>query len=84
MAIILTFFLGNIGQKNGVLRYFSTKKRLSRLKRTSKPGKIEIFHNELTDGIGPKMAIFPISLGGNIGQENMFYDIVERKNAFLG
>ena len=21
---------------------------------------------------------------GNIGQENMFYDILERKNAFLG
>ena len=32
------------------------------------------------------MAIFPtISLGGgNIGQENNFYDILERKNAFLG
>ena len=32
MAIILTFFLGNIGQKNGVLRYCSSTKRLSRLK----------------------------------------------------
>ena len=51
--------------------------------RTSKPRKIEIFPKELTDGFGPKMAIFPTFLGGNIGQENMFYDIVERKNAFL-
>ena len=23
-------------------------------------------------------------LGGNIGQKNVFYDILERKNAFLG
>ena len=29
------------------------------------------------------MPIFPIFLG-NIGQENVFYDILERKNAFLG
>ena len=33
------------------------------------------------------MAIFPTFLrrgGGNIGQENVFYDILEQKNAFLG
>ena len=31
------------------------------------------------------MAIFPTFLGGgNTGQENVFYDILERKNAFLG
>ena len=30
------------------------------------------------------MAIFPIFFLGNIGQENVFYDILERKNAFLG
>ena len=29
------------------------------------------------------MAIFPIFFLGNIGQENVFYDILERKNAFL-
>ena len=33
---------------------------------------------------GPKMAIFPTFFLGNIGQENIFYDILERKNAFLG
>ena len=39
----------------------------------------------LTHIFGPKMAIFPISLIslGNIGQENVVYDILERKNAFL-
>ena len=30
------------------------------------------------------MAIFPTSFFGNIGQENVFYDILERKNAFQG
>ena len=27
---------------------------------------------------------FSLFWGGNIGQENVFYDIVEPKNAFLG
>ena len=31
------------------------------------------------------MAIFPtLFFLGNIGQENVFYDILEQKNAFLG
>ena len=38
----------------------------------------------LTHGFRPKMAIFPTFFLGNIGQGNLFYDILERKNAFLG
>ena len=38
----------------------------------------------LTHGFCPKMTIFPPFLLGNIGQENVFYDNLERKNAFLG
>ena len=38
----------------------------------------------LTQGFGPKMGIFQTFFLGNIGQENVFYDILERKNAFLG
>ena len=30
------------------------------------------------------MAIFPTFFLGNIGKENVFYDILERKNAVLG
>ena len=30
------------------------------------------------------MAIFPIFVLFNIDEENVFYDILERKNAFLG
>ena len=38
----------------------------------------------LTYGFGPKMAIFQLFFLENIRQENVFYDILERKNAFLG
>ena len=31
-----------------------------------------------------KWSFFQIFFLGNIGQENFFYDILERKNAFLG
>ena len=31
-----------------------------------------------------KMAIFPTFFLGNIGQEKVFYDILERIDAFLG
>ena len=52
---------------------------------SSKSRKIDIFPKGLTQGFGPKMAIFPTCFFlGNIGQENVFYDILERKNAFVG
>ena len=45
---------------------------------------MDIFPKRLTDGFGPKMAIFPTFFFlGNKGQENVFYDILERKNALL-
>ena len=43
-----------------------------------------IFSKGLTHGFGPKMTIFTKIFLGNIGQQNVFYDILERKNAFLG
>ena len=43
------------------------------------------FPKGLTHGFGPKMANFlSVFFLGNIGQKNVFYDIVERKNALLG
>ena len=67
-------------------RYSRTKKRLSRLqkKNVQKVEKIDICPKGLTHGFVPQMAIFPTFFLGNIGQENFFYDILERKNAFLG
>ena len=62
-----------------VLRYSRMKKRLSRLQK-QEVQKVEKFH-----GFGAKLAIFQSFLGGGIiGQKNLFYDILERKNAFLG
>ena len=45
---------------------------------------MEIFPNGLTHGFGQQLAVFPPFFLGNIGQENVFYDILEGKNAFLG
>ena len=54
-------------------------------RRSSKSRKIDIFPKGLTYGFCPKMAIFPIFfLLCNIGEENVFYDILETKKAFLG
>ena len=55
-------------------------------KRSSRSRKIDIFAKGLTHGFGPKMQkwlFFQIFLLGNIGQENVFYDILEGENAFL-
>ena len=55
------------------------------IKRKSlKSRKIDIFLKGLTHGFGPKITIFPTFFFGNRDQENVFYDIPERKNAFLG
>ena len=50
-----------------------------------KSGKIDILPNGLTHCFGPKMAIFPFFFFlGIIDQENVFYDILQQKIAFLG
>ena len=45
--------------------------------RSSESRKIDIFPKGLIHGFGPKKAIFPTFFLGNIGQENVFYDILE-------
>ena len=45
--------------------------------------KIGIFPKGLTHGFGPKMPFFQLFFLGNLEQENVFYAILERKNAFL-
>ena len=53
--------------------------------RSSKSRKIDIFPKGLVRGFFPIFAIFPTSFFlGNIGQENVFYDILQQKNAFPG
>ena len=75
-------FLGRKGQENVFYDILERKKVFLRYKNNKfKSRKIDIFP---THGFGPKMAIFPTFFLDNIGQENVFYDILERKNAFLG
>ena len=65
--------------------FYNGKTPFSAIKtRSSKSQKIDIFQKRLTHGFGPKMAIFPTFLLGNIGHENLLYDILAQKNAFLG
>ena len=53
-------------------------------RRSLKSRKIDIFGKGLTHGFGPKISIFPTSnFLSNLKKENVFYDILERKEAFL-
>ena len=69
-----------------LLWYCRTKKRLPNQKNqeVQKVEKLTFFHGGLTHGFRPKMAIFRTFFLRNVDQENVFYDIQERKNDFLG
>ena len=74
-------FLDNIGQKNVFYDILEWKNVFLGYK-NKKFKKWKNWH--FSHGFGPKMVIFPTFIFGNIGQENVFYDILERKNVFLG
>ena len=88
------FFFGNIGEENvfhdilerinAFLAYKNKNFKKAIKIRSSKSRKNDIFPKGLTHGFGPKTAIFGTFFFGNIGQENVFCDILERINAFLG
>ena len=84
MPIFPCLFLGNIGQKNVFYNIPERKNAfLAHKKKSSKRRKMEIFPKGLANGFGQKRAIFPCLFFSNIGQENVFYNILEQKNAFL-
>ena len=80
------FFLGNIGQENVFYDIVERKKRFSKLQkqRVQKVEKLTFFHggNPLVWSKNGHFSKFFFL--GNKDQENVFYDILERKNAFLG
>ena len=79
------FFLGNINQENVFYDILERKNAFVGYKNKKfKSRKIDIFRKGLTHGFGPQMSIFPIFFLANIAQENVFYDILEGKVAFLG
>ena len=79
------FFSGNIRQEHVVYDILEGENAFLGFKNKKfKKPKSDIFRKGLTHGFGPKMAIFPISLFlCNIGKDNVFYDIQERKYACL-
>ena len=78
------FFWGNIGKKNVFYDILAQKKEILCYKNKKfKKSIIEIFPKGLTHGFGQNMAIFQPFLWDNIGQENVFYDSLERGNVFL-
>ena len=83
--IFRTFFFQAIKANQMSFMIFSNQKTpfYAIKTKSSKSRKIDIFPKELTHGFGPKMAIFPAFFLTNIVQENVFYDILQRKNAFL-
>ena len=78
LAIFSPFLLGNIGLKNVFYDILEEKTPLQGIKkRSSKSRKIDIFSKGLVHDFGPKLAIVPPLCLGNIGLENVFYNILE-------
>ena len=87
MAIFPTFFfLGNIGQENVFDDILEQKHAFLAYKNNKfKKSKNSHFSKEVNPWFWSKMAIFPTFFFlANIGQQNVFDDIIEPKNAFLG
>ena len=83
----LFFFQAIKGRKMSFTIFWKGKLPFQALKtKTSKSRNIDIFQIKgLTHGSGPKMAIFLFCFFlANIGQENVLYDILDLKIAFLG
>ena len=79
-------FLGNIGQKN-VFYYILERENafLSYKNKKCKKSKNWHFYKVVNPCFWSKNRHFSnFFFPGNIGQENVFYDILERKKAFLG
>ena len=86
MAIFPTFFLGNIGQENVFYDILERKNAFLGYKNKNSK-KLQNWH--FSHGVNPwfwsKNGHFSnFFFLGNIGNENVFYDILERKYAFLG
>ena len=77
------FFLRQYRPGKCLLRYSRAKNAFLGYKgRSSKSRKIHIFGKGLTHDFFPKWPFFILFFLGNIGQENVFYDILKRKTPF--
>ena len=77
------FILTNIGQENVFYNILERKNAFYAIKTTSpKSRKIDIFPKGLVHAFGPNLAIFFYQIF--LGNINVFFSILERKNIFLG
>ena len=79
------FFLANIGQENV---YYDILERRNtflgyKIKKFQKVEKLTFFQRGEPMIWVQKCPFFQLSFLGKIGQENVFYDIIKRNNAFL-
>ena len=81
MTIFPTFLVQAIQASNMSFTIFQNEKTPVYAIKTSrsKSQKMVIFPKGLTHGFGLKTAIFKTFFLGNLGQENVFYDILERE-----
>ena len=78
-------FLGNIGQKNVIYDIQEGKNAsLGYKNKKFKKSKNSHFSKGVTHGFGLKMTIFQLFFLDNMGQKNVIYVIVDRKNASVG
>ena len=85
MAIFATFFLGNIGQENVFYDILQRKNAFLDYKINNfKKSKNWDFSKGVNPRFWSKNGHFSNFFLGNIGQENVFYDILQRQNAFPG
>ena len=80
------FLLGNIGQENVFYDILEQKKAfLGYRNKKFKNSKIWHFSNGVKPCFWSKNCLFSkVIFFANIGQKNVFYDILQRKNFFLG
>ena len=84
MAIFPPFFVRQYGPEKWLLWYSRTEKAfLGHKNMKFKKSKINIFPKGVNPWFWSKNGHFSTFFLGNIGQENVFYDILKRKKAFL-
>ena len=76
------FFLGNIGQQNVFYDNLEKKKHLSKLLKqvVKNVKKFTFFQRGQPMVLVNKWPFFQLFFLGNIGQENVFYNILDQKN----
>ena len=77
-------FLSNIGQENVFYDILERKNTFLGYKRKVKKSKSWDFSKGVNPWFWSKIVHFSMGFLSHIGQENVFYDILERKNASLG